>query len=375
MSRRLLFLLTLLVGSLQAQDTGNALHFDGIDDRVAAALPPVFSNPGVTNLTIEVWVYRSPPGNFGRVLFIQQDTANYVSISESAVGLIYFYLTSSGIVRSVNTSLPIPNGRWVHLSARWRASPEELSIYFDGVNQATVAGGTSSFGTNGVMTLGVRPDGAQPLSAGRMDELRIWNAARSLCEIRRDQYLRLPGTTPNLVTYYDFDQGAAGADNTGLIALPDLAGADQSGTLANFTLTGATSNWVASDLPAAPASGSAAIQFDRNMLFTSEFGASDSFNVVLGYAPVQNVVLNIVNGDPSEGMVTPTTLVFTSTDWNMPQAVTVTGVDDGIVDGNVGYSIDVSVDGNSDENFTCLPTQNIAVFNFGEDDVFSNGFE
>jgi hypothetical protein len=374
MSRMLLMVFVLLAGSLQAQDAGNALHFDGTNDRVAAALPPVFTNPGVGDLTAEVWVFRSAPSVFGRILFVQQDTANFAAIAEAGTGAIYFYLVSSGTNRSVATTASIPTGRWVHLAVRWRASPEELSIYFDGTQQATIAGGTSSTGTNGVMMLGARPDGAQPLVVGRMDELRIWDTARSLCAIRRDRYLRLPGSTPNLVTYYDFNQGVADADNIGLTNLPDLSGGDQNGTLTNFALTGTTSNWIASGLPAAPPFGAAAISIDRSSLATNEVGGNDGFNVALGFAPTQNVVLNIVNGDPSEGIVAPTTLTFTSLDWNVPQAVTVTGVDDGIADGDVGYTIDVSVDAGSDENFLCQPTQTIAVTNFSNE-VFADGFE
>lgn len=374
MSRILLMVFVLLAGSLQAQDAGNALHFDGANDRVAAALPPVFTNPGVSDLTAEVWVFRSAPSVFGRILFVQQDTVNFAAIAEALNGVIYFYLTSNGTNRSVATTAAIPTGRWVHLAVRWRASPEDLSIYFDGTQQATIAGGTSSTGTNGVMMLGARPDGAQPLVAGRMDELRIWDTARSLCAIRRDRYLRLPGDTPDLVTYYDFNQGVADGDNTGLTNLPDLSGGDQNGTLTNFALTGTTSNWIASDLPVAPPPGATTISIDRSSLSTNEFGGNDGFNVVLGFAPTQNVVLNIVNGDPSEGIVAPTTLTFTPADWDVPQAVTVSGVDDGIVDGDVSYTIDVSVDAASDENFLCQPTQTIAVTNFG-DAVFADGFE
>jgi Concanavalin A-like lectin/glucanases superfamily len=375
MSRILLMaFLVLLAGSLRAQDAGNALHFDGTDDRVAAAMPPVFTNPGVGDMTAEVWVFRSSPGVFGRILFVQQDTANFATIAEATNGAIYFYLMSNGTTRSAATTATIPTGRWVHLAVRWRASPEDLSIYFDGTQQATIAGGSSSTGTNGLMMLGARPDGAQPLVAGRMDELRIWDTARSLCAIRRDRYLRLPGSTPNLVTYYDFNQGVADADNTGLSDLPDLSGGDQNGTLANFALTGGTSNWIASDLPAAPPFGAAAISIDRSSLATGEFGSNDGFNVVLGFAPTLDVVVNISNGDPSEGIVAPTTLTFTSLNWNVPQAVTVTGVDDGIADGDVNYTIDVSVDAGSDENFLCEPMQTIAVTNFG-DAVFADGYE
>ena len=37
--------------------------------------------------------------------------------------------------------------------------------------------------------------------AGTLDEVRVWNVARSQSEIQRDMGRRLAGTEPNLVAY------------------------------------------------------------------------------------------------------------------------------------------------------------------------------
>ena len=41
-----------------------------------------------------------------------------------------------------------------------------------------------------------------------------------------------------------------------------------------------------------------------------------------------DVVLNVTSGDTGEATVSPSTLTFTAANWNQPQTVTVTGVDD-----------------------------------------------
>ena len=51
--------------------------------------------------------------------------------------------------------------------------------------------------------------------------------------------------------------------------------------------------------------------------------------MVLNSQPSDDVTIDITSGDPTEGTVSPhAPLTFTSANWNAPQTVTVTGVDD-----------------------------------------------
>jgi hypothetical protein len=80
--------------------------------------------------------------------------------------------------------------------------------------------------------------------AGRIDEVRIWNVARSAAEIAANQGIQVCPGTGGLQAYYQFDQGVESANNAGVTNLPDISGNGNNGTLANFALNGATSNWV-----------------------------------------------------------------------------------------------------------------------------------
>jgi len=71
---------------------------------------------------------------------------------------------------------------------------------------------------------------------------------------------------------------------------------------------------------------------------TSEFGSSATFDISLTSEPTAIVPLNFTSGDTSEGTVTPT-ITFNATNWNVPQTVTITGVDDAVADGNITYNI------------------------------------
>jgi hypothetical protein len=74
-------------------------------------------------------------------------------------------------------------------------------------------------------------------------------------------------------------------------------------------------------------------------LVTSEDGTYDTFSVVLDTEPTDNVTIGISSSDTLEGTVSPASLIFTPTDWNLAQTVTVTGVDDADVDGDIVYTI------------------------------------
>ena len=58
----------------------------------------------------------------------------------------------------------------------------------------------------------------------------------------------------------------------------------------------------------------------------TEGGATDTYTVALGAQPTANVVVTVTSG--GEVSVSPTQLTFTPTNWNLPQTVTITAVDD-----------------------------------------------
>ena len=82
---------------------------------------------------------------------------------------------------------------------------------------------------------------------------------------------------------------------------------------------------------------------------TSESGAVATFDVNLLTQPDSNVVLNITSANTAEDTASPTVLTFTSSNYNTPQTVTLTGIDDSVVDGDVTTVITVEVDDNSSD--------------------------
>ncbi|MFH1075943.1 MAG: hypothetical protein V1753_03765, partial [Pseudomonadota bacterium] len=74
-------------------------------------------------------------------------------------------------------------------------------------------------------------------------------------------------------------------------------------------------------------------------LVTTEAGGTANFTVVLNTQPTSDVTIGLSSSDTTEGTVAPSSLTFAPANWNTPQTVTVTGVDDFDADGNIVYTI------------------------------------
>src|SRR5437870_947253 len=74
---------------------------------------------------------------------------------------------------------------------------------------------------------------------------------------------------------------------------------------------------------------------------TGEDLSTGTFTVVLTSQPTgsNTVTGNYHSSNTAEGTVAPASLPFTTTNWNAPRTVTVTGVNDFVADGNQPYTI------------------------------------
>ena len=74
------------------------------------------------------------------------------------------------------------------------------------------------------------------------------------------------------------------------------------------------------------------------------------------------VVLGITSGDTDEAVVDQSSLTFTRENWDQPQTVTVTGVDDAVFDGHQDSIITIAVDDfSSDSLYDSLADSVISV--------------
>jgi hypothetical protein len=105
-------------------------------------------------------------------------------------------------------------------------------------------------------------------------------------------------------------------------------------------------------------------------LYTTEGDGTAKFTIALFRQPTATVTVAINSNDESEGLVTtppatppfPPTLTFTTLNWNTPQTVIVTGVDDCSNDGDIPYKVTFT---STSPDPTFIKTEKLDLINYG----------
>ena len=107
------------------------------------------------------------------------------------------------------------------------------------------------------------------------------------------------------------------------------------------------------------------ITLSKSTLEVTEGGVTDVYTIVLTSAPTNDVTVTMSAG--AQATTSPTSLVFTNTTYSVAQAVTVTAVDDAVVEGSHADAITHSVS-SSDANYHGMLVSNVTV-NITDNDV------
>ena len=219
----------------------NALNFDGTDDYVQTSYPGV---TGTTNRTFEAWVYVQNSAS-ANMCILDYGLNAVGSRNTFSVGpgdkLVFISGGTNANISSPNGTFPI--AQWNHVAF----------VLDNGVGYLYVNGsqvGTGSLTTvntpagNATMTIGERVMGGSIPFNGTIDEVRVWNYARTASEIMGSMNAEFCQIPVGLEVNYKANSGIASGSNAGVTTLIDDAMGGFDGTLTNFTLNGSTSNWV-----------------------------------------------------------------------------------------------------------------------------------
>ena len=232
-----------------SSSSNNALAFDGTDDNVGIPNSAAFDL--TTALTIETWLKPAGGGAATQDVLCKssgsQNTGYIFPRTDDTWGSLRIWLHRGGGWSQYTVPYAANVGSWHHVAASYDGTT--VRMYIDGVLVPSVATGTVTTGpvaTNtNPLTLGNQP-GFGEYYKGVLDETRVYNAVLTPAQIQADMFSTASALPGNQVAYYDFNQGVAGGNNTGVTTLPDASGNAHAGTLSNFALTGTASNWVRS---------------------------------------------------------------------------------------------------------------------------------
>ncbi|MDO7136699.1 LamG-like jellyroll fold domain-containing protein [Algibacter lectus] len=216
---------------------GTHLNFDGVDDYIT--LPVVSTFDLTNNMTIEFWMKSGVTPEQWDTLIAKGDYSWRIALNTN--GTLNF--AGSGGFGDVSSTVSVIDNTWHHVAATYNGI--EATIYIDGSPSGSVAGsGDININNTIAVAIGENLDMPGRYYTGNLDEVRIWNIARTAEQINGSKNCELQGTETGLIAYYNFNQGANSANNTSETTAIDATGANN-GTLTNFDLTSTTSNWLA----------------------------------------------------------------------------------------------------------------------------------
>ncbi|MEO1435946.1 MAG: LamG-like jellyroll fold domain-containing protein [Bacteroidota bacterium] len=248
----ILFLLIQVLGV--AQSVENALHFDGQDDYVSInTLSDEFFN--AQQFTIEFWMRADVEDQsddyavlFGLNSNQATATGNLMLLAMGAsdpdrYGQIFLIEEGQPINIPIVGSTFIGDNECHHIA--YVRSGNTGTLFVDGQFQGahTII---YSLDQPILISLGLDWDLRVSINKyrGELDELRIWNDARTVQEIQQNRNNTFTGNEPDLFALYSFNQGLGGTNNAGINTLMDLTNNGNSGELIDFSLNGSISNWV-----------------------------------------------------------------------------------------------------------------------------------
>ena len=97
-------------------------------------------------------------------------------------------------------------------------------------------------------------------------------------------------------------------------------------------------------------------------LETTEDGGTATFDVILRSTPSAQVDISLVSNDPGEGTVDPAVLSFSPVNADIPQTATITGVQDGVPDGDQAYLI-ITEATSADPEYNGIAVPDVSVTN------------
>jgi len=200
-----------VVSTISTVETGDmALSFDG-GDRVIIPNTAALNPP---QITVECLV------NFGRI-GANPDWQFLVSKGGDRTDGSYRLMQASGSGTSndnfsfgigpywnrwsVGTTTPLQINRWYHVASTYDG--QTIRLYVDGTLVGSNSVGSIPVGNSSPLYLSYNDVGGFPyFLTGQMDEVRIWNYARTQGQIQSTMNVPLTGSEPGLVGYWDFNE-------------------------------------------------------------------------------------------------------------------------------------------------------------------------
>ncbi|MCD6117081.1 LamG domain-containing protein, partial [bacterium] len=201
----ILFLFLLIAGLAADTDLfaqNYALEFDGTNDAVSLSNSASFQSVS-SALTIEAWV-KADEFKYDDVVFMAN---NRYSLQFTASGAIKTGLYIGGWNEGTSNSTAKVS-QWTHVALTYNG--DKIHFYINGTAAGITdaANGTITAYDSSPLSIGANYDASANYFNGKIDEVRIWNIARTQTEIQDNMNKELTGNESGLVAYYKMSNGS-----------------------------------------------------------------------------------------------------------------------------------------------------------------------
>jgi hypothetical protein len=188
------------------------LSFDGVDDYMNIVNSVSLNYNG--SLTYEFWIKTTSAGYIITKSSDAEGYGGWGAYVRVSLGRPRFYVVTTNpsiAAHNVHADVgnEINNDQWYHIAAVYSAA-NFLKLYINGVDVKTTNISSSNLRGDGTYLIQTYRDADNKLiqyNNGLIDEVRIWNHARTADQIKRYMNTRLYGTETGLIAYYPMNEG------------------------------------------------------------------------------------------------------------------------------------------------------------------------
>lgn len=202
----------------------SALEFNGSNQAVSLTNSTSFQS--VSNyLTIEAWVKAN---SFGTEDVVFMANARY-SLQFNSSGNIITGIYIDGSWGQGTSTTALTSDRWYHVALTYDG--DKIRFYVNGIAAGVtdIQNGVITASDDSPLSIGGNYDANDDYFDGIIDEVRIWNVARTEAQIQEYICEALSGSESGLVAYYQMSNGSG-------TSLTDNSGNANTGTLVNSPL-------------------------------------------------------------------------------------------------------------------------------------------
>ncbi|TWT84883.1 PilZ domain protein [Planctomycetes bacterium CA13] len=188
-----------------AVNDNRGLDFDGIDDYVAIANGASLTMSNT--MTLEAWINPDASTNVNRMILNKEGEYEVALFSDNRIYWA-FANTDPGWTWH-DTGYTVANDQWTHIAVSYDNGT--VSTYVNGTLIDTYNGSGAigdSHATQDELRIGGRSNNpADKFFDGQIDDVRIWEVARSEAEIQANLDVNLTGAEADLAGYWTFEDG------------------------------------------------------------------------------------------------------------------------------------------------------------------------